>query len=279
MATKSTAKSTSAKAKSKKETEEVVVAVAPVVAPIEKGDRVVENKLKALYKLQLIDTQVDKIRIIRGELPMEVRDLEDEVAGLETRIQNFSEEIEELNTQISNKKNFIKDAESQIKKYEGQQMNVKNNREFDSLSKEMEFQGLEIELSKKRIKESMVEIDAKKKIIETAEAALEERRKDLELKKAELDSIVSETQKEEAHLVEESEVAAKQIDERLLTAYHRVRRSARNGLGVVAVQRDACGGCFNKIPPQIQLDIRQHKKVIVCEHCGRILVDAILGSQ
>ena len=237
----------------------------------------VEAKLKALYDLQQIDTQIDKIRIIRGELPMEVRDLEDEVAGLETRVANYTDEVNQLEDQIVKKKQAIKDAQAQIKKYESQQMNVKNNREYDSLTKEIEYQNLEIQLSEKRIKEYTAEIISKNSIIEASREALDERTHDLDLKKAELDSIVAETRKEEENLLKKSSEAAEIIEDRLYTAYKRVRDNARNGLAVVTVQRDACGGCFNKIPPQRQLDIRQHKKIIVCEHCGRILVDSEIG--
>lgn len=239
----------------------------------------IEAKLKALFELQQIDTQIDKIRTIRGELPMEVRDLEDEVAGLETRVNNHSEETKEMEQQISNKQNLIKDAKVLIKKYETQQNNVKNNREYDSLTKEIEFQNLEIQLAEKRIKEFKADITSKSSIIEAAKVALEERTADLEVKKAELDSIVEETRKEEEDLLEKSKADAQIIEERLYTAYKRIRSNARNGLAVVTVQRDSCGGCFNKIPPQRQLDIRQHKKVIVCEHCGRILVDEAINMD
>lgn len=249
---------------------------APRPVPVDRGDRTVENKLRALYELQLIDSQIDKIRIIRGELPMEVRDLEDEVAGLETRIANFQHDLDSLEKQITDKKQLIKDSQAATKKYETQQMNVKNNREYESLTKEIEFQGLEIQLAEKRIKEYSSDIVSKKLLIENAQNALDERQKDLELKKNELDNIVAETQKEEEQLIKKSQASSAIIDERLLSAYSRVRKSARNGLAVVTVQRDACGGCFNIIPPQRQLDIRQHKKVIVCEHCGRILVDEML---
>lgn len=243
----------------------------------DKSEFSTEEKLHALFQLQMIDTEIDKIRIIRGELPMEVSDLEDEVAGLQTRVTNFTEEAAELQQQITQKKQSIKDSNALIKKYEAQQMNVKNNREFDSLNKEIEFQQLEIQLSQKRIKEFEAELALKNEVIGTSTQTLEERTQDLATKKAELDTIVEETRKEEDQLVQFREQAKEMIDERLLTAYHRTRDNARNGLAVVTIQRDACGGCFNKIPPQRQLDIRQHKKVIVCEHCGRILVDVNIG--
>jgi hypothetical protein len=233
----------------------------------------IERKLIALYTLQQIDSQVDKIRIIRGELPLEVQDLEDEIAGLETRINNYQEETEALNSQITDKHNAIKDSETLLKKYKDQQMNVRNNREYDSLSKEMEFQSLEIQLSEKRIKEYQLKLDAIKEEVEKSEESLNERRKDLEVKKSELTDIVTETEKEENDLIKLSETNENLVEERLLTAYQRIRKNARNGLAVVQVERDACGGCFNKIPPQHQLDIRMHKKIIVCEYCGRILVD------
>jgi predicted nucleic acid-binding Zn-ribbon protein len=239
----------------------------------EKSDIPVEEKLKALYELQQIDSQIDRIRIVRGELPLEVRDLEDEVAGLDTRANNLNEEIKTLEDAISEKKNVMKEAGLSIKKYEGQQGKVRNNREFDSLSKEIEFQNLEIQLSEKRIKEFKAQIAAKKEMIEGSQAALDERKNDLKLKRAELEDIVSETKKEEEELLSRSKVAETKIEARLLNAYKRVRQNVRNGLALVPVERDACGGCFNKIPPQRQLDIRTHKKIIVCEHCGRILVD------
>ncbi len=248
----------------------------PLARPIVKGDNTVEDKLRALYQLQLIDSEVDKIRNIRGELPLEVSDLEDEIVGLETRVNNYSEEEKKIEEQIRNRKQAIKDANAMIKKYQSQQMAVKNNREYDSINKEIEFQNLEIQLSEKRIKESTAELAAKKQIVEAAKASLEERKAALKDKKEELDSIVAETEKEEKTLLKESTKAETIIEERLLTAYKRIRTNMRNGLGVVSITRDACGGCFNKIPPQRQLDIRQRKKVIVCEHCGRVLVDAAI---
>lgn len=238
----------------------------------------VEAKLRALYDLQQIDSQIDKIRIVRGELPIEVRDLEDEVAGLETRVQNYQDELKKLEELVSKRKHEIKDAQALIKKYETQQNNVKNNREYESLTKELEFQNLEIQLAEKRTREHLAEIESKKAVVEASEEALKERKKDLDVKKAELDSIIAETEKEEKALLKKLQEDAKIIDERLLIAYKRIKSNARNGLAVVTVQRDACGGCFNKVPPQRQLDIRQHKKVTVCEHCGRILVDAIFGE-
>lgn len=239
----------------------------------------VEERLKALYVLQEIDSNIDKIRTIRGELPMEVADLEDEIVGLNTRITNINEEIANLNDQVNKKKQAAKDSKEQIKKYEAQQDKVKNNREFDSLNKEIEFQNLEIQLSEKRAKEFAFEVSNKNVILEETQSVLNDREAVLKLKQTELASIIEETKKEEDQLVKIASKARTIIDERLLAAYTRVRGNARNGLGVVAIQRDACGGCFNKIPPQRQLDIRQHKKVIVCEHCGRILVDPRIADE
>ncbi|MBE9483760.1 MAG: hypothetical protein IMY74_02870 [Bacteroidetes bacterium] len=227
----------------------------------------------ALYSLQQMDSQIDKIRIIRGELPLEVQDLEDEIVGLETRVNNYKENIESVEKGIKEKQENIKNSLVLIKKYEDQQMNVRNNREYDSLSKEIEFQTLEIQLAEKRINENKLSLETKTTEIGTSQELLGERKEDLEIKNSELDDIVTETEKEEDDLVKLSEKQHGVIDDRLLTAYHRIRKNARNGLAVVKIERDACGGCFNKIPPQHQLDIRMHKKIIVCEYCGRILVD------
>jgi predicted nucleic acid-binding Zn-ribbon protein len=234
----------------------------------------VEEKLRTLFELQQIDSKIDKIRTVRGELPLEVRDLEDIVAGLETRVNNLTEELKAMEDGITDKKNVMKDAAALIKKYEAQQGKVRNNREYDAITKEIEFQNLEIQLAEKRIKEFKANMITKKEIIETSEAELKDRQKDLKLKQKELDEIVAETEKEEESLLKKSKNSESMIEDRLLNAYKRIRGNVMNGLGVVTVERDACGGCFNKIPPQRQLDIRTHKKVIVCEHCGRILVDA-----
>jgi len=252
-----------AKKKSKERTEEEIT---------------VEEKLIRLFRLQQTDSEIDKIRIVRGELPLEVQDLEDEIVGLETRVNNYLEETESLNKQVADKNNAIKDSESMIKKYEKQQMNVRNNREYDSLSKEMEFQSLEIQLSEKRIKEFSQKLELIKVEIDKENEELNDRKSDLEIKKGELTDIVAETEKEESDLVDSSVEDQKFFDERLLIAYKRIRKNARNGLAVVQIERDACGGCFNKIPPQHQLDIRMHKKIIVCEYCGRILVDPKIGE-
>ncbi len=240
----------------------------------------IEEKLRALYSLQLVDSEIDKIRTLRGELPLEVQDLEDEVEGLETRIGNLSNEIAELEKASVGKNTEITNSQALIKKYEEQQNNVRNNREYDSLSKEIEFQTLEIELCNKKIREFAAQMEDKKAVMEEAQTALDERKRDLEGKKAELDDITRDTQKEEEQLEEKSAELQTRIEERLLTAYQRIRTNARNGLAVVSVQRDACGGCFNQIPPQRQLDIKSRKKIIVCEYCGRILVDdEIVGEQ
>jgi uncharacterized protein len=238
----------------------------------------IEEKLNALYHLQKVHSGIDKIKILRGELPLEVQDLEDEIAGLETRIQNYQDEIKSLDTAVHNKKNEIVAANELIKKYTEQQNNVRNNREFDSLSKEMEFQKLEIELCEKRIREFTSQSNEKKTYIESAKKSLEERSGDLTNKKKELEEIISDTQKEEEGLLSKAGDIEHKIEARLLNAYKRIRGNARNGLAVVTVERDACGGCFNKIPPQRQLDIKSRKKIIVCEYCGRILVDNIENS-
>lgn len=233
----------------------------------------IEEKLRALYSLQLVDSEIDKIRTLRGELPLEVQDLEDEVEGLETRVNNLKSEISELEKSVVSKNNEITASQALIKKYEEQQNNVRNNREYDSLSKEIEFQTLEIELCNKKIREFTAQVEEKKAVMDEALKTLDERKHDLESKKSELDDITRDTQKEEEQLEDKSKELQTRIEERLLTAYKRIRSNARNGLAVVSVQRDACGGCFNQIPPQRQLDIRSRKKIIVCEYCGRILVD------
>jgi predicted nucleic acid-binding Zn-ribbon protein len=239
----------------------------------ENPEATVEKKLRALYNLQQIDTQIDKIRIVRGELPLEVCDLEDEIEGLETRIKNLSAEIQSLDAELAEKKEAIKASLAAIKKYTAQQMNVRNNREYDSLTKEIEYQNLEIQLAEKRIKEYTTALEDKKLLLEQSSSVLNERKADLETKKSELEDIITETEKEEKELMEKSVQNQSIIEERFLTAYKRIRKNARNGLAVVQVERDACGGCFNKIPPQKQMDIRMHKKIIVCEYCGRILID------
>ena len=243
----------------------------------------VEEKLQNLYELQRIDTEIDKIKTLRGELPLEVQDLDDEIAGLETRIENLKVELGELDKTSSTRKMDIKKAEEAIKKYSEQLDNVRNNREYDALSKEIEFQKLEIELQEKRIREAQKAKAEKEALMEESKKRYEDKVSDLEAKKGELNDIINETHKDEESLQTKSEELAATIDERLLTAYRRIRSNARNGLAVVTVDRDACGGCFNKIPPQRQLDIRSRKKIIVCEYCGRILIDKYIcdydGSQ
>lgn len=239
----------------------------------EKGPTV-ESKIKDLYMLQYIDSEIDKIRILRGELPLEVQDLEDELAGLQTRITNFDDEVKELESAISKKNNEITDSQALIKKYQTQQDNVRNNREYDSLSKEIEFQTLEIQLCEKRIKEFSARLADKNAMIEESRKVFNDRKGDLDAKKKELDDIIAETQKDEEKLLTSSQEVSKRVEPRLYSAYKRIRKNARNGLAVVMVERDACGGCFNRIPPQRQLDIRSRKKIIVCEYCGRILVDS-----
>lgn len=245
-----------------------------MAATATKKEMTIESKMDALLQLQLIDSEIDRIRTIRGELPLEVQDLEDELEGLGTRISNMQEEIKTIETEISDRKNAVKDAEFAISKYKEQQDKVRNNREFESLAKEIEFQELEIKLHDKKSKEAKIRIASKKEVLDEALERMEFRKTDLKTKKAELDEIVAETQKDEDKLQKESDSAKAKIDERLITAYERLRENSKNGLAVVSVERDACGGCFNKIPPQRQLDIATKRKVIVCEHCGRILVPA-----
>ena len=248
------------------------------MAKAKKGAEVAEmtvaEKLKALYDLQLVDTAIDNIRILRGELPLEVQDLEDKIEGLQTRVSKYDDDIASLEKSINGKKQEIANAQELIKKYEEQQNNVRNNREYDSLSKEIEFQTLEIELSEKRIREFTVQIEEKKEVIGESTEVLQGRKLDLENKKKELEDIIGETQKEEEVMEKKSAELEEIIEERLISAYKKIRGNARNGLAVVPVERDACGGCFNKIPPQRQLDIASKKKIIVCEYCGRILVDS-----
>jgi len=239
----------------------------------------IEEKLHALYELQTVVSEIDKIKMLRGELPLEVQDLEDEITGLKTRLANLDEENVNIETSISNKKNAIKESEALIAKYTEQQENVRNNREYDSLSKEIEFQNLEIELAKKRIKEFTSEKEAKNELVTSSKEMMKEKEEDLEIKQKELEEITAETKIEEEKLKAKAEKIESFIEPRLLTAFKRIRKNARNGLAVVTIQRDACGGCFNKIPPQRQLDIASRKKIIVCEYCGRILVDNNIGNN
>ena len=231
----------------------------------------VSEKLEQLTKLQQIDSKIDSIKKIRGALPDEVRDLEDEIAKYDTRIHNFDEEIAEFEKNIEDRKTGIKTSEGLIKKYEEQQMNVRNNREYDAITKEMELQTLEIQVSEKRIKEAYIRIDEKKEEVGGTKLKAKERAADLKAKKEELNSLLSESESDEGKLIKERNRAAKVIEDRLLLAYNKLRGNARNGLAVVNVKRAACGGCFNVVPHQRQADIKEKKKIIVCEHCGRIL--------
>ena len=239
----------------------------------------VEDQLKALHQLQVIDTKVDKIRIIRGELPLEIQDLEDLIAGLNTRLEKFETELEAIHENIAANKNTISLATDAIKKYETQLKEIKNNREFTSLTKEVEYQNLEIQITEKKAVQNAANVLHKKEIINACKAQITEREEELKLKSTELDEIVTETEKEEKSLMADSVKAEKVIDGRLLDAYKRIRSKVVNGLAVVSVERGACGGCFSQIPPQRQLDIQMHKKVIVCEHCGRIMVDANIFQE
>ena len=238
-----------------------------------------EETLRSLFNLQFIDSRIDSMREVRGELPMEVNDLEDEMAGLNKRLDKIEEEIGELNSLIQDKKNIIEESKITIKKYLEQQKNVRNNREFDSLSKEIEYQELEAQLAEKRIKENAVRIDDKKEALDEVKELLKAKEEALEAKNNELKEIVSETEREEKLLLDESEKASKSIEERFLKAYKRIRGASKNGLAVVPVERGASGGSFIKIPPQVQLDIAARKKIIVDEHSGRILVDALLAEE
>ena len=238
----------------------------------------VEEKLKTLYDLQTILSEIDRIKTLRGELPLEVQDLEDEIAGLETRIKNFHTEIEDLKAAVSAKKVEIQNAQTLIEKYTKQQDNVRNNREFDFLSKEIEYQTLEIQLCEKRINEFIAAQEAKSNEVAASEEILQDRQHILNEKKSELDEIVSETKQDEEKLREKAKKLENKVEPRLLSAFKRIRKNARNGLAVVYIQRDSCGGCFNRIPPQRQLDIKMRKKIIVCEYCGRIMIDTELAG-
>lgn len=244
----------------------------------EQQELTVEQKLKALFQLQTMLSKIDEIKTLRGELPLEVQDLEDEIAGLSTRRERIKTEIAELKSAIAGKKVEIETAKASVAKYKEQQDNVRNNREYDFLSKEIEFQTLEIELCEKRIKEFSEQEQEKSEEIGKSETALDERQKDLDVKKSELNEIVSETKQEEEKLRDKAKDLETKIEPRLLQSFKRIRKNSRNGLGIVYVQRDACGGCFNKIPPQRQLDIRSRKKIIVCEYCGRIMIDPELAG-
>ena len=238
----------------------------------------VEEKLQSLYQLQTMLTEIDKIKTLRGELPLEVQDLEDEIAGLTTRIEKASADVVEMSKGVAENKNAIEVSRAQIAKYQEQQDHVSNNREFDSLNKEIEFKNLEVELAEKRIREFTAAINAKKEDIENNKALVEEKKQDLEVKKSELQEIIEENRQEEERLREKCKNLELNIEPRLLQSFKRIRNNTRNGLGIVYVQRESCGGCFNKIPPQRQLDIRMRKKIIVCEYCGRIMIDPELAG-
>ena len=238
----------------------------------------VEEKLKSLYQLQVIFSEIDRIKTLRGELPLEVQDLEDEVAGLRTRIGNISGSIEEIKAEEAKRRNKIEEAKAMIEKYTEDQNNVRNNREYDLLAKEIEFQTLEVEFCEKKLRQYAGDLKAKNEEIDRTNALLEERLAALEDKRNELEEIVSETKEEEEKLRDRAKVLEASIEPRLLQSFKRIRKNTRNGLGVVYVQRDACGGCFNKIPPQRQLDIKMRKKIIVCEYCGRIMIDPELAG-
>ena len=241
-------------------------------------DLSVEEKLKTLYQLQAALSAIDEKRALRGELPLEVQDLEDEIEGLTTRVEKIKTDISEFQAAITQKKGEIADAEASVARYKAQLDEVKNNREYDTLSKEIEFQTLEIELCNKKIREANTRISEKQNELAANEEVIKEREGDLEVKRNELDEIMAETRAEEDKLKEKVKDLESKIESRLLTSFKRIRKNARNGLGIVYVQRDACGGCFNKIPPQRQLDIKMHKKIIVCEYCGRIMIDPELAG-
>ncbi|MDE6716223.1 MAG: hypothetical protein K2J74_07075 [Muribaculaceae bacterium] len=238
----------------------------------------VEERLKALYELQTLLTEIDRIKSIRGELPLEVEDLEDEIAGLQTRIDKFNTEIQDLNADIKKKKNDIEQAKTLIDKYTAQQDNVRNNREFDFLSKEIEYQHLEIEFAEKKINDFIKLTQQKAAEIESTKEVLADRTHILDEKKQELEEIVSETKQDEEKIREKAKRLEAKIEPRLLNAFKRIRKNARNGLGIVYIQRNACGGCFNRIPPQRQMEIKMRKKIIVCEYCGRIMIDPELAG-
>ena len=238
----------------------------------------VESRLKTLYELQTILSEIDRIKTIRGELPLEVKDLEDQIAGLHTRIDNFTAEIAELTKSVAAEKEKIINCQNLVERYDEQMKNVRNNREYDLLQKEVEFQSLEIELAQKHINDHTRAIENRRSDIQATRDRLADMEHILAEKRGELDEIVSETRQEEANLRMKAKDLEPKIDERTLTAFKRIRKNARNGLGIVYVQRNACGGCFNRIPPQKQMEIRMHKKIIVCEYCGRIMIDPTLAG-
>ena len=248
------------------------------MAKKEPTELTVEEKLKTLYQLQVTLSGIDEKRALRGELPLEVQDLEDEIAGLNTRREKIDDEINDFQSAVAQKRNEIEVAQQSVERYKGQLEEVRNNREYDTLTKEIEFQTLEIELCTKKIKEATARIAERQEDLQKTCETIDERQKDLTQKRNELQEIMQETREEEDRLKEKARDLETKIEPRLLTSFKRIRKGARNGLGIVYVQRDACGGCFNKIPPQRQLDIKIHKKIIVCEYCGRILIDPELAG-
>ena len=238
----------------------------------------VEERLKTLYQMQVTLSAIDEKKALRGELPLEVQDLEDEIAGLNTRLEKIQSEIGDFQQAVAQKRNEIESAQQSVDRYKQQLDTVRNNREYDTLTKEIEFQSLEIELCQKKIKEANTQITERQNDLKKVQDTIDERKEDLEHKRNELDDIMKETRDAEAELKEKAKELETKIEPRLLASFKRIRKSARNGLGIVYVQRDACGGCFNKIPPQRQLDIKMHKKIIVCEYCGRILIDPELAG-
>lgn len=239
----------------------------------------IEKKLTELYQMQLIDSNITKIRIIRGELPLEVEDLRDEIQGLKVKLETLTGEIANAEDRIKKRNEAISQSNELLARYREQQNNVRNNREYENLEKEIEFQNLEIQLSEKQLKEAKKDIEIKSVEVEKIVAELEEKESDLTTKSAELDDIVAETEKDEQSLVERMSDCESQIEDRLLKAYKRIRQNVHNGLAVVKIERESCGGCFNKIPPQVQLDIALHKKIVICEFCGRVLIDRALGEK
>lgn len=256
-----------------KKTAEKAVQPEKVKVVPEERDLAVEQKLVSLYALQRVDSAIDNIRVLRGELPLEVQDLEDDIAGYQSKIEKLKADMEDISKNIADRKEAMLEIKAQVKKYEKQLREVKNSREYDALNKEIEFQNLENQLHEKKIREASALLEKKKAELERKEEACSERQKDLDVKKSELDEIVAETEKDEKALMKKSEKYQANIEPRWLRLYERIRNNARNGLAVVHVERDACGGCFSRIPPQRQIDIRMHKKIIACEYCGRFLVD------
>ena len=239
----------------------------------------VENRLRQLHALQLIDSELDQIEILKGELPIEVSDLEDEVVGLETRLNKLKEAVDDIESEISKHKANIEEAQTLEGRYKKQLDEVKNNREYDALSKEIELQGLEVQLSEKKIRDAQAQIGVRQETVDELQGRIDEKNTELEAKKVELEKIIAKTEKEERKLQKKSDAARKEIEPRLVKSYNKVRERYRNGLAIATVERDSCGGCFNKIPPQMQLEIGMHRKVIVCEHCGRILIDPELAAE